>query len=44
MLSFKANLRLNMSKDALMASASTFILASFFFVMAFVLYPAIAGL
>lgn len=40
MLTFKADLRLNVSKDALLASAATFVLASFFFVMAFVLYPA----
>ena len=40
MLSFKADLRLNVTKDALMTSAATFLLATFFFVMAFVLYPA----
>lgn len=40
MLNLQADFRLNVSRDALMASAATFVLASFFFVMAFVLYPA----
>jgi hypothetical protein len=41
MLSFTADLRLNVSKDALLASCATFMLASIFFVMAFVLFPAV---
>lgn len=40
MLTFKADLRLNVKKDALVASIATFVLSAFFFVMAFVLYPA----
>ena len=43
MLSFTADLRLNVSKDALLASSATFLLASIFFVMAFVLFPAANG-
>jgi hypothetical protein len=42
MLTFKADLRLNVKKDALVASVATFVLSSFFFVMAFVLYPAMS--
>lgn len=34
-------LRLSTGRDALVASSATFVLTSIFFVMAFILYPAI---
>ncbi|MCK5016969.1 MAG: hypothetical protein KAS32_07845 [Candidatus Peribacteraceae bacterium] len=39
MLKLQASLRLNTDKEALVASASTFVLTAIFFVMALMLFP-----
>gem|GEM_PF-1411054 len=41
MITFSLNLRLNASKDAIITSSATFVLASIFFVMAFMILPTI---